>query len=184
MDYTEKLYRQIDEHSGLIINTTLDQVVLQNGEYSLREVVEHPGGVTILPIDEEGYVYCVRQFRYPIGLHLLEVPAGKLEKDEAPLACAVRELSEETGISADDYIDLGKVFPSPGFCREILYIFLARKLHFGEAHPDKNEFLEVEKIHIDKLFQMIMKNEIADAKTIIAILKTKALLDEEAKRTR
>lgn len=181
MDYTEKLYRHINRYNGLITNTILDQVVLQNGEHTLREVVEHPGGVTILPIDEEGYVYCVRQFRYPIGLHLLEVPAGKLEKDEAPLECAVRELSEETGISADDYIDLGKIYPSPGYCKETLYIFMARKLHFGEAHPDKNEFLDVEKIHIDELFQTTMKNEIADAKTIIAILKAKALLDGETK---
>jgi ADP-ribose pyrophosphatase YjhB (NUDIX family) len=96
MDYTETLYKHINGYNGLIINARLDRVVLQNGEHSLREVVEHPGGVTVLPMDENGYVYCVRQYRYPIGEHLLEVPAGKLEKGENPLDCAVRELSEET----------------------------------------------------------------------------------------
>lgn len=179
MDYTETLYRHINGYNGLITSTTLDRVVLNNGEHSLREVVEHPGGVTILPIDKDGYVYCVRQFRYPIGEHLLEVPAGKLEKGETPLECAVRELSEETGISADEYIYLGKIFPSPGYCKETLHIYLARELHFGKAHPDKNEFLDVSKIHIDELFRLAMENEIPDAKTVIAILKTKALLDSK-----
>lgn len=176
MDYTETLYRHINGYNGLIINTSLDRVVLKNGEHSLREVVDHPGGVTIIPIDDDGYVYCVRQFRYSIGRHLLEVPAGKLEKGEAPLDCAVRELSEETGISADDYVSLGMTYPSPGFCRETLYIFMARKLHFGKAHPDHNEFLDVEKIHLNELYRSVMANEITDAKTIIAVMKAKALL--------
>lgn len=179
MDYTEKLYKHLNGYNGLIINTRLDRVVLQNGEHSLREVVEHPGGVTVLPMDENGYVSCVRQYRYPIGEHLLEVPAGKLETGENPLDCAVRELSEETGITADEYVDLGKIYPSPGYCKETLYIFLARGLHYGEAHPDENEFLDVEKIHIDELFQMVMANELADAKTVIAILKVKAMIDRQ-----
>lgn len=176
MDYTEHLYRQLNGYKGLIINTSLDRVVLQNGEHSLREVVEHPGGVTIIPIDENGYVYCVRQFRYAVGEHLLEVPAGKLEPGEDPMTCAIRELSEETGISAEEYIDLGKMYPSPGYCKETLYIFMARKLSFGEAHPDENEFLDVEKIHIDELYRAVTSNEISDAKTIVAIMKAKALL--------
>lgn len=179
MDYTEKLYKHLNGYNGLIINTRLDRVVLQNGEHSLREVVEHPGGVTVLPMDENGYVSCVRQYRYPIGEHILEVPAGKLETGENPLDCAVRELSEETGITADEFVDLGKIYPSPGYCKETLYIFLARGLHYGEAHPDENEFLDVEKIHIDELFRMVMANELADAKTVIAILKVKAIIDRQ-----
>ncbi len=176
MDYTETLVRHINGYNGLITNTTLDRVVLQNGEHTLREVVEHPGGVTVLPIDEEGFVYCVRQFRYPMSEHLLEVPAGKLEYGEEPLLCAIRELSEETGISASEFLDLGKVYPSPGFCRETLYIYMAKGLSFGSAHLDHNEFLDVEKIHIDELFRLVMNNEIADAKTIIAVLKAKNIL--------
>ena len=176
MDYTETLVRHINGYTGLITNTTLDRVVLQNGDHTLREVVEHPGGVTVIPVDDEGFVYCVRQFRYPMLEHLLEVPAGKLEKEEEPLQCAVRELSEETGISASEYVYLGKIYPSPGFCREILYIYLAKGLSFGAPHPDRNEFLDVEKIHIDELVRLVMENEITDAKTVIAVLKAKNIL--------
>jgi len=176
MDYTETLVRHINGYNGLIINTTLDRVVLQNGEHTLREVVIHPGGVTVIPVDDDGYVYCVRQFRYPMSEHLLETPAGKLEYGEDPMHCAVRELSEETGITASEYIDLGKIYPSPGFCKEILYIYMARGLSFGTSHPDHNEFLDVEKIHIDELSKLVMDNEITDAKTVIAILKAKNIL--------
>lgn len=176
MDYTERLIRTINGYQGLIVNTRLDRVSLANGEETLREVVEHPGGVSVLPIDEEGYVYCVRQFRYPFGEHMLEVPAGKLEQGEEPLACAVRELSEETGITADSYTFLGKLYPSPGYSRETLYLYLAKGLHFGSPHPDTNEFLDVERIHIDVLFEMVMENQLADAKTALAILKARQLL--------
>ncbi len=176
MDYTETPIHRICGYEGLITATTLDRVILPNGEHSLREVVEHPGGVTVLPIDDEGYVYCVRQFRYPMGEHMLELPAGKLEKGENPLDCAKRELSEETGITAMQYTDLGKLYPSPGFCRETLYLYLAQNLIFGKAHPDENEFLDVIKVHIDELYESVMNNELADAKTVVAILKAKALL--------
>jgi len=176
MDYTETLVRHINGYNGLITNTTLDRVVLQNGTHTLREVVEHPGGVTILPIDEAGFVYCVRQFRYPMAEHLLEVPAGKLEIGEEPLQCAVRELSEETGIIASEFLNLGRVYPSPGFCREILYIYMAKGLSFGKPHPDSNEFLDIEKVHLDVLFRMVMDNEISDAKTVIAVMKAKHIL--------
>lgn len=177
MDYTETFYKRINGYRGLIINASLDRVVLSSGEHSLREVVEHPGGVLVIPVDAEGYVYCVRQFRYPIGEHLLEVPAGKLEPGEEPFSCAVRELLEETGISAETYTDLGKIYSSPGYSKEVLYIYMARDLSFGEARPDEGEFLDVEKIHIDRLHSMVMDNMIPDGKSAIAIMKAKFLLD-------
>lgn len=181
MDYTETLFKRLNGYKGLIINAFLDRVVLKNGEHSLREVVEHPGGVAILPVDEDGFVYCVRQFRYPVGEHLLEVPAGKLEYGEDPLECAKRELSEETGITAEYYIDLGKIYPSPGFCRETLYIYMASGLNYGKSHLDENEFLDVEKIHIDELYRMVMEDKIPDAKTIVAILKAKQFIEDGKK---
>ena len=176
MDYTEKLVKHINGYHGLITETNLDCVLLTNGQQVYREVVEHPGGVAVIPVDENGDVYCVRQFRYPFSEHLLEVPAGKLEPEEDPLECAIRELSEETGLTADEFINLGSIYPSPGFCREILHIYLATGLHSGQSHPDSDEFLDVEKLNIDRLYEMIMRNEIADAKTIIAVLKARETL--------
>ena len=177
MDYTETLVKQLCGYKGLITNTRLDRVALTNGEHSLREVVEHPGGVTILAIDENGFVFCVRQYRYAMSEHLLELPAGKLEPGENPLECAKRELSEETGISAGAFVALGKIYPSPGYCQETIYIYMASDLQYGEAHPDENELLDVEKIHINELHRCALDNTITDAKTIVAILRAKAVLD-------
>jgi ADP-ribose pyrophosphatase len=179
MDYTETLSETLELRKGLITNTRLDRVNLPNGETSLREVVEHPGGVAIIPVDEDGFVYCVRQFRYPFQEHLIELPAGKLEYGEDPLDCAVRELSEETGIQAREFVSLGKLYPSPGYCRETLYIYMAAGLAHGEAHLDQNEFLDVMRIHIDELVRMVLDNELSDAKTALGILKAKALLDKK-----
>ncbi|MDR0951783.1 MAG: NUDIX hydrolase [Oscillospiraceae bacterium] len=178
MDYTETLYKRLGGYKGLIIETHLDDVTIPGGARALREVVEHPGGVAVLPVDEEGFAYCVRQFRYPMGEHVLEAPAGKLEYGEEPFECAVRELSEETGLVAREFTYLGEIYPSPGYCREKLYIYLARGLTQGAAHPDQNEFLDVEKIHIDELIRLVMDNNIRDAKTVVAILKAKAILSQ------
>lgn len=178
MDYTEKKLRRVNSYSGIIVDVTVDQVELFGGAHSMREVVEHPGGVCILPLFDDGSVRCVRQYRYPFQEHLLELPAGKLEKGEDPLECAVRELSEETGISAREMIPLGKMYCSPGYCHEVLHLFLARGLTQGRAHLDKNEFLDVESIQLSVLVKMVMSGEITDAKTALAVLKTRMLLEE------
>lgn len=177
MDYTEKTLSREEKYSGIIVDIHVDDIELINGARSKREVVEHPGGVTVIPLDDDGFVYCVRQYRYAVGEHLLEVPAGKLEPGEDPMECAVRELSEETGLTAENMTDLGKIYPSPGFCRETLYIYLARGLKAGRAHPDENEFLDMERIHIDQLCRMVMDGEITDAKTVVAVMKTKKILE-------
>ncbi len=154
---------------GKIVNVRRDTVELVNGKTSFREVVEHPGGVVILAVDEQNRAYMVRQYRYPIGKELLEVPAGKLEKGEDPYEGAVRELKEETGLTAEKFIYFGGTYPSPGFCDEQLHIYLALGLSQGEACPDDDEFLRVEIIDLDELAELALNGGLADGKSINAI---------------
>lgn len=181
MDFTEKRIDGENKYKGVIVDVTLDRAELCDGSVVKREVVHHPGGVTVLPVDENGTCYCVKQFRYPFGRMMLEAPAGKLERGEDPRECAIRELSEETGFSADELIYLGPVCTSPGFSTEVLHIYLALGLHSGSSHPDEGEFLSVEKHHIDELYELVMKGEIDDAKTVIAVLKARELLRQRKK---
>ena len=181
MDYFEQRIDRDDKYHGIIVDVHLDNVRLSDGSKARREVVEHPGGVTILPVDEAGNCYMVRQFRYPAGHMMLEAPAGKLEYGEDHRECAVRELSEETGFTADELIYLGGFYTSPGFSSELLHVYLALGLHAGESHLDEGEFLNVEKHSLQALEQMIMNNEIGDAKTIIAVLKAEKVLKERVK---
>ena len=178
----ECIEKRIDgevKYSGIIVKVRLDHAELENGKVVRREVVEHPGGVGILPIDDEGNCYMVRQFRYPFSRQLLEIPAGKLEYGEEPLSCAVRELSEETGFEAEELIPLGACYTSPGFSSEVLHLYLARGLHAGKAHLDEDEFLNVEKHSLEELLEMADRRELPDAKTVIAILKADRLLRNE-----
>ncbi len=177
MEYFEKQIRSEEKYKGIIVRVRLDDAELHTGKIVRREVVEHPGGVTILPVDDDGFCYMVRQFRYPFGKMILEAPAGKLEAGEDPLECAARELSEETGFAADRMIDLGCCYTSPGISSEILHIYLALGLKAGSQHPDQDEYLNLEKIPLSKLSDMVMHNEIEDAKTAIAVLKAEKLLN-------
>ena len=169
-------------YEGVIVNVRLDRAELVNGDVVRREVVEHPGGVTVIPVEEDGTVWCVRQFRYPFQREMLEVPAGKLEIGEKPLPAAVRDLSEETGLEAGRMIYLGACCTSPGFSTEVLHIYLALELKHGDAHPDEDEFLNVEKHSLETLTEMVMSGEIDDAKTIIAVLKARRFLEAEGWR--
>ena len=178
MEYFETRLDGETKYSGVIVDVTLDHAALHTGERVKREVVHHPGGVTVLPVDENGMAYLVRQFRYPFGRMLLEAPAGKLEPGEDPRSAALRELSEETGLVCDELIDLGASLASPGYCTEVLHIYLALGLHAGECHPDQDEFLNVEKIPLHTLSRMVMDGEIDDAKTIVAVLKAEKYLSK------
>ena len=163
--------------SGRVLEFRVDTVELPDGSLATRELVHHPGGVAVVPVDDDGYVYLVRQWRKPYEEAVLEIPAGKRDKGEEPHASAVRELGEETGLVAEKYTDLGSFYPSPGYVDEVIYLYLATGLKKGEAHPDDDEYVETEKIHIDTLVDMIMNNEIKDGKTIAAVLKAKMFLD-------
>ena len=178
LDYFEKRVDGEYQYRGVIVNVRLDHAELVNGALVRREVVEHPGGVTILPIDSDWNCYLVRQFRYPFQKSILEAPAGKLEPGEAHRLSAERELSEETGFTADTLLYTGPSLVSPGISTEVLHIYLALGLHAGESHPDENEFLNVEKYSLDELTDMVMRGEIEDGKTVIAILKADKLRSE------
>lgn len=178
MAFYEKTLTSDVKYDGHILRVRYDTVQLQNGDTAFREVVDHTGGVGILALTDEGTVPMVRQFRYPFMAETLEIPAGKLEKSEDPLECAVRELSEETGYTAGKLVSLGSLLPSPGYCAETLYIYLATDLKSGRAHLDEDEFLNVEYYPLEKLHDMCMSGELLDAKTVLAVLKAEIYLKE------
>ena len=159
------------KYRGRINNLRVDTALLPNGSSATREVVEHPGGVCVAALTEDGCLLFVRQFRYPYQKVLLELPAGKLDPGEDPLEAGKRELREETGAEAARYESLGELYPSPGYCGEIIHLYAATGLTFGQMSPDEDEFLEVEKIPLEEAARMVLDNEIADAKTQAAVLK-------------
>ena len=164
------------QYEGRLIRVRVDIAQLPNGIIATREVVEHNGGVCIAALTEQQELLFVRQFRYPYQEVVLELPAGKIDKGEEPLACGKRELTEETGASAQQYRSLGRLYPSPGYSGEVIHLFLATGLSFGRMNLDEDEFLEVERIPLEKAVQMVLDNEVPDAKTQVAVLKTWALL--------
>ncbi len=181
MNLEEKVIGTEPIFEGQIIKVRRDTVQLPNGNESTREIVEHPGGVAVVALDDAQNVYVVRQFRCPFQQVILEIPAGKLDHPgEDPFGCCVRELKEETGLTANKFDYLGAFMLSPGFCREWIHIYLARDLSSGSLDLDPDEFLEVETMPLSQLTDMIMSNEIQDAKTVMGILKTNELLRREA----
>lgn len=178
MNVREKQLKKEYVFKGKIINVRKDLALLPNGKQAVREVVEHNGGVCVAALDSEGCVYTVSQFRYPYGEEITEIPAGKRESlNEDPLECGKRELREETGLTADNFIFLGKLYPTPGYCGEIIWMYAATSLHKGKTDFDDDEFLNIKKIKLEDLADMILSGEITDAKTQAAILKLKILKD-------
>ena len=173
----EKTIETTHIFKGRIIDVSVDTVVLPDGKKASRELVRHPGGVCVVAYDGDN-IYLVKQYRKPYDEVVTELPAGKLEYGEDPRDCAVRELSEETGFSADEMIYLGACCTSPGFSTEVLHIYLALGLHAGESHPDEDEFLDVEKHGLTELSEKVMSGEIDDGKTIVAVLKAEKYLKQ------
>ena len=175
MDLTEKPIKRQYIFKGKIINLRVDDALLPNGATAKREIVEHNGGISVVPLDDEGNVYLVEQFRYPYSEVVLEMPAGKRDGNEEPLEGGKRELKEEIGATAERYEFLGELYPTPGYCGEIIYMYLATGLTFGEADPDEDEFLNVKKLPLKKAVEMVLSGEIKDAKTQSALLKVAIL---------
>ncbi len=179
MNLEEKQLSFDYKFKGKIINLRVDEALLPNGATATREVVEHNGGICVVPITEKNEVLMVEQYRYPYSEVVLEIPAGKRDGNEEPLEGGKRELREETGAVAESYTFLGELYPTPGYCGEIIYMYLATGLSYGETDPDEDEFLNVKKIPLQKAIEMIMNGEIKDAKTQTAILKAERMLKND-----
>ncbi|MBP2642152.1 MAG: hydrolase [Firmicutes bacterium] len=169
-DFTEQLIEKKTILEGKVLTVRVDRVCLVNGKEATREVVVHPGAVAVVPVLEDGSVLMVRQYRYPIGKMLLEIPAGKLEPGEDPEECAGRELEEETGYIAGRLKKLGSIYTAPGFSNEILHIYLAEELKSSKQKLDEDEFLTVEKYTLAEVKTMLTDNTIEDAKSIAGLL--------------
>lgn len=165
---TEETVRKNYVYEGRILRVRRDDVRLPNGQLSVREIVDHPGGAGVLYV-RDGKVLLVRQFRYAFEQAIYEIPAGKLSEGEDPKEAARRELSEEAGIEANDLTLLCEYYPTCGYSAEKIFLYLASGGVEGESHPDENEFLNVEYMSLDEVWQKIRSGEIKDSKTIIAV---------------
>ncbi|MBR2449177.1 MAG: NUDIX hydrolase [Clostridia bacterium] len=169
MDFREKTVNKTYLYKGKILNVRKDDIKLPDGKPAVRELVEHSGGSAIL-CEKDGKILLVKQFRYPYGEVIYEIPAGKLNEGEDPAQTAIRELEEEGGIIADKVEKLFDVYPTPAYTTEIIRIYRAVGIREAKAHLDEDEFLTAVWIEKEKLKDMIAHGEIKDAKTIIALL--------------
>lgn len=177
-DYFEKVLSSETTFRGRVFEVEVAQIELVNQRRSSREIVHHHGGACVIAVDTEKNIYLVEQYRIATKQMLLELPAGKLEVGEEHFACAKRELAEELGIKAKKWSLLSAFYPTPGYCDENIHIYLAEDLSFGEKQLDPGEFLNSIKLPLSQAMEMVKKNEIIDAKTIIGILLTAQKLAE------
>jgi ADP-ribose pyrophosphatase len=176
MELYEKKLTSKQIFDGKVVKLFVDTVELPDGSEAIREIVRHPGAVCVIPVTKDMDVVTVKQYRYAFEQIMLEIPAGKLEPGENPLEAVKRELEEESGVVAKKIEYLGEIFTTVAIFDEKIHLYLATELEFKDAHPDDDEFLEVENIPLKKLYEMVMNGEIKDAKTQIAILKAYNIL--------
>ena len=166
-----------DIFDGVILHVKRDAVRLPNGNISGRELIRHVGAVCVVPVTDKNEIIIERQYRYPYDCVITEIPAGKLDsKQEDRLSAAKRELREETGLTADEWTDLGGFYPAAAYSDEYITMFMARGLHQGSQELDADEFLDVVKIPVDELVDDIMAGKVPDAKTQAAVLKVARIL--------
>ena len=162
---------------GRVVQLYVDRVRLPDGREAEREYMRHIGAVCVLPLDRDSVVHCVRQYRYPHGEVLLEIPAGKLDsKTEDRASAALRELQEETGYRCGRLTFLGSIYTSPAILDEVIGLYLAEELTPGETHFDEDEFLAPVAVPLEELADRVMRGEIPDAKTQLAVLRVRELL--------
>ena len=170
MELKEKLIKTDTIYNGKIFDVQQRTIELPDGRQTVYDIVKNPNACAVVALDDDDNVVMVRQFRQSAGKVLLEIPAGKIDEGEDPDTCASRELAEETGYSADKIDRLFGIRVSPGFSTEIIYIYEAYGLTLGATNFDEDEFIEMEKVPLKTLHEMILKGEIEDAKTISGIL--------------
>ncbi len=178
MELNEKALKKETVYRGKKFDFCSDEVLLPNGDISKRDYIAHPGGVTVAALDENNELYFVRQFRYPYGKVILELPAGTLEKGENPMDAGVRELREETGAVCSELLSLGEFYPSAGYSDEVIYLYYTRAQSVGAQELDEDEFINTVKIPLKKAVQMVLNNEIKDGKTQAAVLKLAAVIEK------
>lgn len=172
MDLIEKKKESELIYKGKILDLYKDSVVLPDGGDAFREYIRHIGAACVVPVTDDGKVIAVKQFRYPFDTVLTEIPAGKLDaSDEDPLEAAKRELREETGAAADNFVFLGEYYPTCAYSNERIYMYLATGLSFGDRDLDEDEFIDLEKIPLEDFCSDIMNGKIKDGKTQCAVLK-------------
>lgn len=157
-------------YEGRVFTVIRDEVRHESGYEAVREVIAHDGGAVVVAVDAQDRVLLVRQFRYPLAAHILELPAGKLSPDEDPLDCARRELREETGVTARRWEPLTAMLSTPGFCTEELFVFLARDLEDGEqALEEGEESIEVLRLPLREAIERCADGGIRDGKTVTGL---------------
>ncbi len=167
---------------GKVLHLYRDDIYLPDGRVAFREYCRHMGAVCVVPVTDEREIICVRQYRYAVSAVMLEIPAGKLDsKDEDPMKAALRELREETGATCKSLTFMGKYYSSPAILDECIYMYMAEGLEFGDTDFDEDEFIEIVKIPIDELVEMIMRGEVADGKTQAAVMRAAFALERKSK---
>jgi len=165
-------------YRGRVVKLDLVNVTLPDGQTSQREIITHPGAVAIVALDDAKNVLMVRQYRLAAGRVMLEIPAGTLEPDEAPIVCAERELQEETGYKPQNLTPIGGIFVAPGYTTEYIHLFRASNLIESRLEMDSDEFIEVIKIPFSQALDMVDKGEIQDAKSIAGLLRVARLMPD------
>jgi ADP-ribose pyrophosphatase len=163
-------------YDGRILNFRVDQVMLENGKTTKREIIEHHGAAAIVPVTRDRDVILVRQYRYAITTHLLEIPAGTMEPGERPEQCASRELEEETGYSCKEMEKIMEFFPVPGYSTEKIHVYLAKELIKSKMHTEDDENIELEIMPLHRALEKVRSGEIQDAKSICALYRAAELI--------